>query len=332
MNVQQVEKLPFNIHEIFQIQSEEEFLHVARLTFHFQYKHNEIYRQYVDLSGKKPDRIEKLEDIPFLPISFFKTHDVRCFQSDKPLIFESSGTTGQTRSRHFVADSTIYQLSFIKGFEHFYGPIDDYIILGLLPSYMENDHSSLIYMVDHLIELTTDKDSGFFLNDYDRLLNVVERRACEKKILIIGVSYALLDLAEKYQPDLSNCIIMETGGMKGRRRELTKEELHQRLMVGFNVNQIHSEYGMTELLSQGYSKGQQLFSAPAWMKILTRQYNDPFAYVDQKVGGINVVDLANIYSCSFIATQDLGRLSGKDFEIVGRFDDADLRGCNLLVQ
>lgn len=332
MNVQQVEKLPFNIHEIFNIESESTFLELARQTFEFQYEHNKVYRQYVDLINKKPKVVDQLEDIPFLPISFFKSHEVTCFKTEHPLIFESSGTTGQTRSKHIVLDPTIYQLSFIKGFEYFYGPIDNYLILGLLPSYMENDHSSLIYMVDHLIELSADKDSGFFLNDYNRLLEIIKSRKNDKKILLIGVSYALLDLTEKYQADLSGCLVMETGGMKGRRKELTKVELHQYLSEGLNVDEIHSEYGMTELLSQAYSKGSQLFSPPPWMKILTRQYNDPFSYESDKTGGINVIDLANIYSCSFIATQDLGKLRGNEFEIMGRFDDADLRGCNLLIQ
>jgi phenylacetate-coenzyme A ligase PaaK-like adenylate-forming protein len=332
MNVQEVQKLPFDIHEIFKIRSDEEFLELAKKSFAFQYEHNRIYRNYVDLSGKKPSNITALDDIPFLPISFFKTHEVSCASIPDPLIFESSGTTDQKRSKHFVIDPTIYQLSFIKAFEHFYGHPEDYVILALLPSYMDNDQSSLIYMIDQLTELTADSDSGFFLNDYDRLLEVIERKRQHKKVMLIGVSYALLDFAEKYGPDLSDCIVMETGGMKGRRRELTKEELHQELCAGFNVEAIHSEYGMTELLSQAYSFGSGIFQAPSWMRILTRQYNDPYCYVENKSGGINVIDLANIYSCSFIATQDLGRIKNDGFEILGRFDDSDLRGCNLLVQ
>ncbi|MCB9225175.1 MAG: acyl transferase [Crocinitomicaceae bacterium] len=332
MNVQLVEQLPFNIHEIFKINSEDQFLDLAIKTFDFQYKNNDIYRKYVDLSGRKPNVISSLEDIPFLPISFFKSHNVTCTEDEKALEFHSSGTTGQVRSRHLVADPTIYQLSFLKGFELFYGPINNYIILGLLPSYMENEHSSLIYMVDHLIQHSNDKDSGFFLNDFEHLLNIIEQRKAEKKILLIGVSYALLDLAEKYQADLSGCIIMETGGMKGKRKELTKPELHKILKKGLNVDHIHSEYGMTELLSQGYSMENQLFQTPPWMKILIRQYNDPFSYASIKSGGINVIDLANIYSCSFIATQDLGKQTPQGFEVLGRFDDADLRGCNLLIQ
>ena len=332
MNVQDLEKLPFKLHKIFNIQTEEQFLDIALRTFHFQYENCAVYRQYVQLLGRNINDINKLEDIPFMPITFFKTQEVKSFDGAANLLFESSGTTSQERSKHYVLDPTLYQLSFLKGFEMSYGHVEDYIILGLLPSYMDNDNSSLIYMVDHLIQLTNDHDSGFFLNDYDKMLDVIHRRKHEKKILLIGVSYALLDLAEKHNPDLSGCIIMETGGMKGRRKELTKEELHKSLKIGFNVDKIHSEYGMTELLSQAYSKGEEIFNTPPWMKILLRKPTDPFEFVKTGSGGINVIDLANIHSCAFVQTDDLGKKENGGFKILGRFDNTDLRGCNLLVQ
>lgn len=332
MNVQDAQKLPFDLQQIFTISSEESFREIARSVYAFQLENNKVYRDYVHLLGRQEVKIEKLTDIPFLPISFFKTHELKTTNFEHDLLFESSGTTGQVRSQHWVADKTIYQLSFLKAFEQTYGHIQDYIILGLLPSYMENNHSSLIYMVDHLIEHSSDPDSGFFLNDYEHLLEVIERRKGEKKILLIGVSYALLDLGEKYGPDLSGCIVMETGGMKGRRKEMTKTELHTQLKHMLNVDTIHSEYGMTELLSQAYSTGDERFHCPPWMKILVRDHNDPLNVRTQGSGGINVIDLANIFSCSFIATEDLGKLHSSGFEVLGRFDNSDLRGCNLLIQ
>ena len=327
-----MKKLPFDIRRIFQINSIEKFNELSLLSFQFQYQNNRIYKEYCDHLKIKAVSIKDIQQIPFLPISFFKTKEVKSFDDNSSVKFESSGTTGNERSTHFVRDETIYQLSFIKGFESTYGHLEDFIILGLLPSYHDNNHSSLIYMVDHLIELTKDQDSGFLLNDFDSLIEIVNRRKKDKKILIIGVSYALLDLAEKYGADLSGCIVMETGGMKGRRKELTKNELHHTLTNGLNLSKIHSEYGMTELLSQAYSKRDGLFSCPSWMKIMIREYNDPFKYTTSKSGGINVIDLANIYSCSFIATQDLGKLNKNYFEVLGRFDNSDIRGCNLLIQ
>ncbi|MEX1001794.1 MAG: acyl transferase [Crocinitomicaceae bacterium] len=332
MNVQEVEKLPFDLKRIFSIHSEEEFIHLSLQVFHFQYANNPVYKKFVDLIGVPPSEVKTVEQIPFLPISFFKTHTVKSTNTLTEKVFYSSGTTGQTRSKHHIADLSLYELSFLKGFEHFYGHLENYLILGLLPAYHENEHSSLIYMVDHLMQWTKYKESSFLLNDYERLLSLVERYKGNRKILLIGVSYALLDLSEKYKVDLSDCIVMETGGMKGRRTELTKETLHQELKEGFGLDQIHSEYGMTELLSQAYSKEDQLFFTPPWMKVLIRQHNDPFQMIEHKSGGINVIDLANIYSCSFIATQDLGKTHSGGFEVLGRFDHSDIRGCNLLIQ
>ncbi|MBD3638622.1 MAG: acyl transferase [Crocinitomicaceae bacterium] len=331
MNVQQVQKLPFDLHRIFSIQTESEFEEMAIRAFQFQADGCEVYRSYIDLLGVNPKEVAKVSDIPFLPISFFKTHEVKSYNGAAELIFTSSGTTGQKRSQHHVADPALYQLSFLKGFERFYGHIEDYVVLALLPSYMENDQSSLIYMVDHLIELSRDKDSGFFLNDYERLIEIVQTRS-DKKIILIGVSFALMDLAEKYSPDLSSCIVMETGGMKGRRQEITRSSLHENLKSAFHVENIHSEYGMTELLSQAYAVSDGIFQSPPWMKVFLRNTTDPFQFIDKGSGGINVIDLANIYSCSFIETEDLGRYNNTGFEVLGRFDNSDIRGCNLLIQ
>ena len=327
-----MEKLPFNIPQIFSSKNDAEFSAMALAIFRFQYENNTVYQSYVDLLKVDIQTIDSIEKIPFLPISFFKTHEVKSFESASNLIFKSSGTTGMDRSTHHIFDPTLYQMSFIKGFEEIYGHIEDYIILGLLPSYMDNDDSSLIYMVDHLIELTKDNDSGFFLNDNEKLLDIISKRKNDKKIMLIGVSYALLDLAEQFHPDLSSCIVVETGGMKGRRKELTKDDLHAELCSGLNVAEIHSEYGMSELLSQAYSIGGGLFKCPSWMRVLIREHNDPFNYLVNRSGGINVIDFANIYSCSFIATQDLGRIDGDGFHVLGRFDNSDIRGCNLLIQ
>ena len=330
MNDQYDEKLPFNVESIFSIQSQQEFNELALAIFQFQFKNNPVYRTYCRHLNVVSSAINHYSQIPFLPISFFKTHDVVSFSGHPEITFSSSGTTGMELSKHPVKDLSIYEHSFMKGFEHFYGSPQDYLVLGLLPSYLEREGSSLIYMVQHFITQSRYEDSGFFLNDYERLLTIIEKNK-GKKILLIGVSYALLDLAEKYHPDLSDCIIMETGGMKGKRKELTKEALHQQLKEGLSANLIHSEYGMTELLSQAYSEGLQ-FKCPPWMKILTREYTDPFNLIAHKTGGINIIDLANIYSCSFIATQDLGKVHDSSFEIMGRFDHSDVRGCNLLVQ
>jgi phenylacetate-coenzyme A ligase PaaK-like adenylate-forming protein len=322
-----------NIDKIFSISSEIEFESMAIEVFKFQYKNNKVYQQYCDFLNTDINCIVKIKDIPFLPISFFKSHTVICGDVKKAeKEFSSSGTTGMVTSNHYIKDISIYEQSFIKGFEYFYGPISDYIVLGLLPSYLEREGSSLIYMVDKLIDLSNNSESGFFLDDYDALLKVIKDNKSSKKIILLGVSYALLDLVEKYNPDLSSCIIMETGGMKGKRKEIPKTELHAILKKGLNVNEIHSEYGMTELLSQAYALKNGEFELPMWMNVLTREYNDPFSYTNKKSGGLNIIDLANVYSCSFIATQDLGKVYVNHFEVLGRFDNSDIRGCNLLVQ
>jgi len=322
-----------NIDKIFSISSEVEFEKMAIEVFNFQYLNNSVYKQYCDYLSIDRSKISKISEIPFLPISFFKTHHVSCGDAKtSEKMFSSSGTTGMITSSHYVKDIEIYEQSFIKGFEYFYGNVDDYIVLGLLPSYLEREGSSLIYMVDKLIELSNNSHSGFFLDDYEGLLKIIAEHKSTKKIILLGVSYALLDLVEKYNPDLSSCIIMETGGMKGKRKEIPKNELHSILKTGLNVNEIHSEYGMTELLSQAYALKEGKFKLPKWMKVLTREYNDPFTYTTKKSGGLNIIDLANVYSCSFIATQDLGKIHSDYFEVLGRFDNSDIRGCNLLVQ
>ncbi|MBU3822095.1 acyl transferase [Flavobacteriaceae bacterium XHP0103] len=319
---------------IFNIKNDIEFKDLALKVFKFQFENNKVYRSFCDLIYKHPSDIKHIEDIPFLPIQFFKSH--RVLSSQKPIqtIFTSSGTTGNQTSKHLVTDLNIYEKSFSKGFEHFYGNVEDYTILALLPSYLEREGSSLIYMVEHLIKASKFKESGFYLNNIDELKNTLETLESQgRKTLLIGVSFALLDLVEKYQFNLKNTIIMETGGMKGRRKELIRNELHNILKTGFGVGNIHSEYGMTELLSQGYSKGNGIFNCPKWMRVLTRDTEDALTILpSEKTGGINIIDLANINSCAFIATQDLGKVyKNGAFEVIGRFDNSDIRGCNLMV-
>lgn len=280
-----------------------------------------------------PRQVKKLEDIPFLPIQFFKSKEIIVRNRKPQIIFSSSGTTGMATSKHYVADVRVYEQSFRSAFQAFYGDPADYTILALLPSYLERKGSSLIYMVDDLIKQSKNENSGFYLHNLDelkeRLLFLEEK---SQKVLLIGVSYALLDLVEKYQFQLQHSTIMETGGMKGQRREMVKEELHSVLKKGFGINEIHSEYGMTELLSQAYSKGKGEFSCPPWMKILIRDPEEATSFISGKTGGINVIDLANIHSCAFIATQDLGKIKENGcFEVLGRFDESDIRGCNLMV-
>lgn len=320
---------------IFNITSNKEFSNLAIEIFNYQYLTNKVYQNFCNLLKVNPSTIDSIEKIPFLPIEFFKTQEVICGKNNVDEVFLSSGTTGQNQSKHFVKDITIYIESFIKGFEQFYGKITDYCFLALLPSYMEREGSSLIFMTEYLIKHSNHSLSGFYLNNYSDLIETIEKLKQQKqKTILIGVSFALLDLAEQHQLDLSDIIIMETGGMKGRRKEMTRTELHSIYQEWFNVNEIHSEYGMTELLSQAYSKGNGIFNTPNWMKILIREPNDPFnLLVNNQTGGINVIDLANFNSCSFIATQDLGKtFSDNSFEILGRFDNSDLRGCNLLIQ
>ncbi|MDO4881006.1 MAG: acyl transferase [Capnocytophaga sp.] len=319
---------------IFNIASEDDFEEKALQIFHFQYKNNSIYQQFCDLLKKNPKNTTKIHEIPFLPIEFFKNKSIFCGEIQPELYFSSSGTTGMTTSKHFVKDISVYEKSFRLGFEYFYGNPKEYIILALLPSYLERTGSSLIYMVEDLIKQSENEHSGFYLyNEAELAEKLTFLDHSGKKILLIGVSFALLDLVEKYSFSLKNTIIMETGGMKGRRKELIREELHSILKKGFGVRHIHSEYGMTELLSQGYSAGEGIFQSVPWLKILTRDPEDALTiYPTGKSGGINIIDLANIYSCSFIATQDLGKVhSDGSFEVLGRFDNADIRGCNLLI-
>ena len=319
---------------VFNIQCINEFEQFALEIFQFQAQHNTVYKEFLFHLKTDVLAIKTLKDIPFLPIQFFKTHQIVSSQQPIQKTFLSSGTTGMQQSKHLVTDVAIYEESFRKGFEYFYGNVEEYTILALLPSYLERDGSSLIYMVDDLIRQSKKPKSGFYLNNLEELArNLVELDEKGEKVLLIGVSFALLDLVEAYNFELKNTIIMETGGMKGRRKELIREELHAILCDGFGVEKIHSEYGMTELLSQGYSKGVGIFECPPWMKILTRDTEDALTILPEgKSGGINVIDLANINSCSFIATQDLGKTySNNTFEVLGRFDNSDIRGCNLLL-
>ncbi|RZL48912.1 MAG: acyl transferase [Pedobacter sp.] len=325
-----------NAGHFFSIQTETEFNKAALEIFSFQAANCSIYREYISHLNIDIKGISNYRDIPFLPISFFKSHAV--ISSDQPveITFSSSGTTGQVTSKHLVQNLSIYEDSYNKAFELFYGKADDYCILALLPSYLERDGSSLIYMVDDLLKQSTHPKSGYFLHNHEELHQTLEKlKLAKQKTLLIGVTYALLDFTEHYQIDFPELIVMETGGMKGKRKEMVRAELHQLLCQSFGVKHIHSEYGMTELLSQGYSKGDGIFECPPWMKILLRDTSDPLTILSagHTTGGINVIDLANINSCSFIATQDLGKLHGENrFEIMGRFDNADIRGCNLLVQ
>ena len=319
---------------VFNITDDVDFEAVTLRVFRHQYLNNAVYRKFCDLLGRKPGKILSVEEIPFLPISFFKTHSIVASENTPEEIFTSSGTTGMSTSKHYVTDRSVYERSFLSAFEGFYGNVKDYVILALLPSYLERQGSSLIYMVDDLIQRSADKDSGFYLDDLDALGSKLEELdKTGKKILLIGVSFALLDLVESREFRLKNTVIMETGGMKGRRKELIREELHRILCRGFGVSAIHSEYGMTELLSQAYSSGNGSFKCPPWMKVIIRDPEDALSLqpVD-KTGGINIIDLANINSCSFIATQDLGKIHADGtFEVLGRFDNSDIRGCNLMV-
>jgi phenylacetate-coenzyme A ligase PaaK-like adenylate-forming protein len=322
-----------NTKNIFNIKTEQEFSTMALQIFKHQFKNNKVYRSFCDLLYKHSSDVKRVEDIPFLPIQFFKTHSVVSSKNRIQQRFISSGTTGSITSKHYITDLEIYKQSFRKAFRCFYGNIEDYVVLALLPSYLERENSSLVYMVNDMITQSTQLESGFHLNDLDELKEVlIKLDSRSKKVLLLGVSFALLDLAERFQFQLKNTIIMETGGMKGRWKELIREHLHQKLKNGFGVDVIHSEYGMTELLSQAYSKGNSIFKTPTWMKVLTRDTEDALTIQNKgKTGGINIIDLANINSCSFISTQDLGRVfADGSFEVIGRFDNSDIRGCNLM--
>lgn len=321
--------------DVFSIQNDEDFNRVALEVFQYQFENIKVYQQYVSNLHIDTTAIRHYTEIPFLPIQFFKTRNVSTLESDPIITFTSSGTTGMINSQHHVYDLEWYEMSFRKAFAHFYGNIEDIAVLALLPSYLEREGSSLIYMVDDLIQASQQPESNYFLYNHDELYATLQQLQIKgTKTLLIGVTYALLDFVETYSIDFPQLIVMETGGMKGKRKEMIREELHQILCTGFGVSVIHSEYGMTELLSQGYSKGEGIFQTPNWMKILIRDTNDPLSLLqNSNTGAINVIDLANIHSCAFIATQDLGKIyPDQSFEILGRFDNADIRGCNLLVQ
>jgi phenylacetate-coenzyme A ligase PaaK-like adenylate-forming protein len=319
---------------VFKIKTPSDFEGFALQIFQFQSIQNKVYRDYLNALKIDTSSIKTADEIPHLPIEFFKTHQIKSFEGTPEATFTSSGTTGESTSSHHVKNLKLYEESFMRGFNIFYGKPSQYCILALLPSYMEREGSSLIYMTKKLIESTEHIHSGFYLNNLEELSRKLNNLEDEKQnTLLLGVSFALLDLAEKYPQQLHHTSIMETGGMKGRRRELTRVELHGKLKAAFGVKNIHSEYGMTELLSQAYSKGEGKYFSPPWMKVSIRDIYDPFSPVETgKTGGINITDLANIHSCSFIQTSDLGRLNPDgSFEILGRIDSSDLRGCNLMV-
>ncbi|MDN6279611.1 MAG: acyl transferase [Psychroflexus sp.] len=319
--------------KIFNIQSKADFTEVCLDVFRYQFDNTSVYQKYCRLLNCHPNAITQIEEIPFLPIDFFKHEKVLHQHQSSQLEFMSSGTTGQQRSVHHVADVALYEKSCLNTFEYFYGPIEEYTVLALLPSYLERDNSSLVHMANDFINRSASEESGFYLNNLNELTETLQKlEAKGQKTLLIGVTFALLDLAENNQLNLNNTIVMETGGMKGKRKEMIRQEVHTILKEGFKTEVIHSEYGMTELLSQAYSKGHGVFDLPAHMDILIRDIEDPLSLVQQgRNGGLNVIDLANLYTCSFIATQDLGRkISKNQFEVIGRFDNSDIRGCNLM--
>ncbi len=320
-------------HSIFNLQSDIEFNEIARSLFRYQYKNNEIYRNFVDALGISESKVYHPEQIPFLPVSFFKTHKIISGNFSEEIIFESSGTTGEETSKHYVVDTDLYQHSFTAGMELFYGDLSKYTVFALLPSYLERKNSSLVYMVEKILLRSNRQMGGFYLDDMDKLhQELLEAQQLGMKIMLIGVTFALLDMVESYHVNIPDAIVIETGGMKGRRKELTRMELHEKLCKGFGVKSIHSEYGMTESLSQAWSAGEGIFRCPSWMKILIADSNDPLSFLETgHTGGINIIDLANFHSCSFIATQDLGRVfEDGSFEVLGRFDNSDIRGCSLL--
>ncbi len=315
------------------------FNELAVELFNYQYQNNTVYRQYCDALKTNVESVHSIKKIPFLPISFFKTHTVKTGEFETDTIFESSGTTQSVNSKHFVKDIELYRQSFTTCFKKFYGLPENKCILGLLPSYLERKNSSLVIMTEELIKNSDNLLSGFYLNDHEKLhRTLMHNELLKMPTLLIGVTYALLDYAEKYPMQLRNTIVMETGGMKGRRQEMTRPEVHSRLQDQLGISLVHSEYGMTELLSQAYSKGDGIFHCPGWMKVLLRDEDDPFhimsgadAEIRSQTGIINIIDLANIHSCSFIATDDIGRLhANESFEILGRMDSSDVRGCSLM--
>ena len=316
---------------VFSIENEEQFRQIAWQVYNFQFEHNDLYRQYCTLLGKSPDSGGSLEDIPFLPISFFKSHQVRSTDFEPEVVFSSSGTTGTQTSRHWVKELSLYRRSFFEGFERFFGAPQQYCIMGLLPSYLERTGSSLIYMVEALVEKSGHAASGFYLYDHEKLAATLAQLEAQKQpAILFGVSFALLDFAEKHAMPLRYVRVVETGGMKGRRKEMSKAALYETLQSAFKTPVIWSEYGMTELLSQAWAENGH-YRCPPWMKVLLREETDPFSY-SRGAGALNIIDLANLYSCSFIATDDRGRLHDDgSFEVSGRLDNSDVRGCSQLV-
>lgn len=322
---------------IFTIKTEQEFLSESLKTFRYQYQNVEIYRRFVDYLNINPDEVDELVKIPFLPIEMFKNHQILNRNVKADLFFQSSGTTQMNLSKHFIADENLYKESIYKSFEEFIGKPEDFIFLGLLPSYLERQNSSLIYMVDYLMKKSAKPENGYFLYNHEdlfKLLNELEN----KKVILFGVSFALLDFLdychsnEKSLNVLDNLTVIETGGMKGRKEEMTKDALLKILQEGFKTEKIYSEYSMTELLSQAYSVGNNEYRCPKWMKVMIRNAEDPFSYEKEgRTGAINIIDLANLHSCAFIATQDLGKITGDQFQVLGRIDHSDIRGCSLLV-
>jgi len=323
-----------NKQQVFSINNEQAFNYAALQIFRRQAENCRVYHNFISGLNIDPAKIQTIWQIPFLPVEFFKSHAVVSSNANAEVTFTSSGTTGMITSRHLVTDVSWYTESFRAAFKLFYGDIEDYTVLALLPAYLEREGSSLIYMADDLIKQSKNPDSGFYLYNHEELYHQLKKQQeAQKPTLLIGVTFALLDFVEQHTINFPQLIVMETGGMKGRRKEMIREELHQQLCDGFGVTAIHSEYGMTELLSQAYSKGEGIFNCPPWMKIITRDPNDPLELLqNNKAGGINIIDLANINSCSFIATQDLGKVyPDGSFEVLGRFDNSDIRGCNLLI-
>jgi len=322
---------------IFDITTEQDFQTACLETFHYQYENIEVYRKFVDYLNINPLNIEQVPDIPFLPIEMFKNHLVLDKNSTAENYFQSSGTTQMNRSKHYIADFSLYEESIYKSFEQFIGKPEDYIFLGLLPNYSENPHSSLIYMIDFLMKRSNKPENGYFLYNHQELFDLLQTLT-DKKVILFGVSFALLDFLDFCNSNsqtlkLSNSLtVIETGGMKGRKEEMTKDELLMIFKKGFKTDKIYSEYSMTELLSQAYSLGENIYKSPNWMRILIRNTEDPFSYIDDgRTGAINIIDLANKHSCSFIATQDLGRIENDTFQVLGRIDHSDIRGCSLLI-
>lgn len=324
---------------IFSIQTEEDFLNESLKTFHYQYENVEIYRKFVDFLKVNPDEVDRLDKIPFLPIEMFKNHQILDKNKTTDLFFQSSGTTQMNLSKHFIADTELYEESIYKSFKLFIGKPEDFIFLGLLPSYLERQNSSLIYMVDYLMKKSAKPENGYFLYNHSELFDLLNTLG-HKRVILFGVSFALLDFLDYCHSErreeslnfLENLVVIETGGMKGRKEEMTKDELLKILQQGFKTDKIYSEYSMTELLSQAYSLGNNEYECPGWMRIMIRNAEDPLAYEKEgRTGAINIIDLANIHSCAFIATQDLGKITGSKFQVLGRIDHSDIRGCSLLV-